>query len=137
MATDSGYSPQERPPDVEAREGAQRILANTAYRGLADLGSKIISLALYVVMARELGESGFGVFTFGLAVAMLVTALGGFGQDAILVREVARDHRRIDDYFANTLALKLVLSIPALLLAIAAASFMEVARDTRIVVALL
>jgi O-antigen/teichoic acid export membrane protein len=137
MATESGYSPPEPPPPAAAQEGAQRILANTAYRGFADLGSKVVSLALYVVMARELGESEFGVFTFALAAAMLVTALGGFGQDAILVREVARDHRRIDAYFANTLALKLVLSIPALLLAIAAASFMEVARDTRIVVALL
>src|SRR5918999_6072840 len=126
MATDSGYSPHERPPDVEAREGAQRILANTAYRGLADLGSKIISLALYVVMARELGESGFGVFTFGLAVAMLVTALGGFGQDAILVREVARDRSRIDHYFGNTLVLKVVLAFPALAVAIAGAALLDV-----------
>jgi O-antigen/teichoic acid export membrane protein len=137
MATDSGYSPHESPPDVELRQGAQRILANTAYRGLADLGSKVISLALYVVMARELGESGFGVFTFGLAVAMLVTALGGFGQDAILVREVARDRRQIDHYFANTLVLKVVLAIPALVLAIAAGTFLDIARDTQIVVALL
>jgi O-antigen/teichoic acid export membrane protein len=118
-------------------EGAQRILANAVYRGVADLGSKVASLALYVVMARELGDSQFGVFTFGLAAATLVTALGGFGQDAILVREVARDHRRIDVYFANTLTLKLVLALPALVLALAAASVGEVARDTREVIALL
>lgn len=118
-------------------EGAQRILANTVYRGVADLGSKVASLALYVVMARELGESQFGVFTFGLAAATLVTALGGFGQDAILVREVARDHKRIDLYFANTLVLKLVLALPALVLALAAASAAGVARDTRTVIALL
>ena len=118
-------------------EGAQRILANTVYRGVADLGSKFASLALYVVMARELGESQFGVFTFGLAVATLVTALGGFGQDAILVREVARDHKRIDVYFANTMTLKLVLALPALVLALAAASVAGVARDTQTVIALL
>jgi O-antigen/teichoic acid export membrane protein len=122
---------------VEMREGAQRILANTAYRGLADLGSKVVSLVLYVVMARELGEAGFGVFTFGLAVAMIVTALGGFGQDAILVREVARDRRRIDHYFANTLLLKVVLAIPTLAVAIAGAAVLDVARDTQVVFALL
>jgi O-antigen/teichoic acid export membrane protein len=123
----------------EARmsEGAQRILANTVYRAVADLGSKIASLGLYVVMARELGETQFGVFTLGLAVATLVTALGGFGQDAILVREVARDHKRIDVYFANTLTLKLVLALPALVLALATASVVGVARDTRTVIALL
>lgn len=118
-------------------EGAQRILANTVYRAVADLGSKFASVALYVVMARELGESQFGVFTFGLAVATLVTALGGFGQDAILVREVARDHKRIDHYFANTLTLKLVLSLPVLVLALAVASVAGVAQDTRTVIALL
>ena len=59
---------------------------------------------LFVVMARELGDTGFGVFTLGLSVATLVTVFGGFGQDGILTREVARDHERVHLYFANTLA---------------------------------
>ena len=43
--------------------GARRILANTAYRLIADVGSKLASIAFYVVMARELGAKSFGVFT--------------------------------------------------------------------------
>lgn len=121
----------------QPRSGAQRILANTVYRAVADLGSKFASLALYVVMARELSESGFGVFTFSLAVATIVTALGGFGQDAILVREVARDRRRIDVYFGNTITIKIVLAFPALGLALVAAAIADVAYDTRVVIALL
>ena len=121
----------------QSGSGAQRILANTVYRAVADLGSKFASLALYVVMARELTESGFGVFTFSLAVATIVTALGGFGQDAILVREVARDRRRIDVYFGNTITIKIVLAFPALGLALVAAAIADVAYDTRVVIALL
>jgi O-antigen/teichoic acid export membrane protein len=69
-------------------------------------------------MARELGEEGFGVFTFALAFVTLVTALAGFGQDPVLTREVARRPDLIHRYFANTIALKLTLSAPALALAV-------------------
>ena len=88
-------------------------------------------------MARMLGDSAFGVFTFGLSFAALVTVLAGFGQDAILTREVARDRRRVDTYFANTLALKLVASLPVLGLAVAAFSVIDMSSRTRTVATLL
>lgn len=97
---------------------AGRILANTGFRAIADVGSKIASIALYVVMARKLGDAAFGVFIFGFAFVTLVTTFANMGQPAILTREVARDHRRLHDYFANTLALQLALGVPALLLAV-------------------
>jgi O-antigen/teichoic acid export membrane protein len=94
------------------------ILANTAWRALADVGSKIASVALYVVMARRLGDSGFGVITFALGYVTIFTALARFGQDAVLVREVARDRSALRGYFANTLALKLALAVPVAALAL-------------------
>lgn len=88
------------------------ILANTAWRALADVGSKLASVALFVVMARRLGDSGFGVFTFALGYVTIFTSLARFGQDAVLVREVARDRSALRGYFANTLVLKLALGVP-------------------------
>jgi O-antigen/teichoic acid export membrane protein len=119
------------------RRATSRILANTVWRGVAEIGSKLASLALVVVMARKLGDTGFGVFTFGFAVATLVTALGGFGQDPVLIREVARDRRNLDRYFFNTLALKSVLALPALVVASGVALALGVDADTRWVVLLL
>jgi O-antigen/teichoic acid export membrane protein len=119
------------------RVATGRILANTAWRGIAEIGSKLATLALVVVMARKLGEAGFGVFTFGFAFATLVTALAGFGQDIVLIREVARDHRRLDRYFFNTLVLKSVLAVPALLVSAAAAFALGVDAETRWVILLL
>jgi O-antigen/teichoic acid export membrane protein len=98
--------------------GARRILLNASYRSFADLGGKVASFVLYVVMARRLGASEYGVFTFALSYVTIVTVLGDFGQDLILTREVSRDHGRLRRYFANTLVLKLVLAVPALGLAI-------------------
>jgi O-antigen/teichoic acid export membrane protein len=116
---------------------SRRILANTGYRALAELGSKAASLVLFVVMARRLGEAGFGVFTFALAFVTLVTALGGFGQDNILTREVARDHSRIGEFFFNTVALKLVVALPVLALALAASWAAGMPTTTLTVIALL
>jgi O-antigen/teichoic acid export membrane protein len=117
--------------------GARRILANTGYRLLADAGSKIASVAFYVVMARELGAKSFGVFTFGLAFVILTTTLGNFGQDSVLTREVARDHSLLDHYFANTLVLKVVLSLLSLTVAIGLASAFGISSETRTVLLLL
>jgi O-antigen/teichoic acid export membrane protein len=90
----------------------RRIVANVGWRALADLGSKVASLALYVVMARRLGAAQFGVYTYGFALVTIVTALGSFGQGTILTREVARDRSRVQDYFGNTLALRALMSVP-------------------------
>lgn len=88
-------------------------------------------------MARELGDTGFGVFTLGLSVATLVTVLGGFGQDGILTREVARDRERVHLYFANTLALKALLVLPALAVTAGVTLGLGVDAETRAVILLL
>ena len=132
----------DQPSDlVGQRESAEvatrRILANTAWRAVAEIGSKLATLALVVVMARKLGDAGFGVFTFGFAFATLATALGGFGQDVVLIREVARDPAQLNRYFFNNLLLKSVLAVPALLISSLAAFALGVDGETRWVVLLL
>ena len=116
---------------------ANRILTNAGFRAVADIGSKVASIALYVVMARQLGDEGFGVFTFGMAFVTLVTTFANLGQQAILTREVARDHSRVHAYFFNTLALQLALSVPALLLAFGLNTVLGFDDETRTVVLLL
>ena len=138
-----GTAPQ--PTDEVAAEaegavrasGTSRILPNTVYRAAADVGSKLISVAFFVVMARMLGDDAFGAFTFGLSFAALVTVLAGFGQDAILTREVARDRRRVNDYFANTIAIKLVLALPVVAVAALGLSLVHMASTTRVVAILI
>lgn len=118
-------------------ERGSGILANTAYRAIADLVSKLGSVFLFVVMARKLGDEDFGVFTFALAFVTLVTALADFGQDATLTREVSRDRSRVHRYFTNTLALKLLLALPVLALALAAGRLIGFSGETSLVVLLL
>jgi O-antigen/teichoic acid export membrane protein len=93
---------------------AEGIVANTTYRVAAEIASKVISVAFYVVLAREVGDAGFGVLTFAFSFVAIVTTFSIFGQDAVLIRDVARHHERLDSYFANTLALKLLFALLAL-----------------------
>jgi O-antigen/teichoic acid export membrane protein len=116
--------------------GGRRIVANVGWRALADVASKVASLALYVVMARELGVAQFGIFTYAFAVATIVTTLGSFGQGPVLTREVARDRSRIGDYFGNTLALRGLMSVPVVVLTVLLTAVTADDRTT-VVVALL
>ena len=110
--------------------GPRSILANAGYRLLADVASKVASLAFFVVMARELGTSHFGVFTFALTFVILATTFANFGQDVVLTREVARDRSRFGGYFANTLAVKIALATTSLAVAIGVAAGVGIDRET-------
>jgi O-antigen/teichoic acid export membrane protein len=123
----------EVPADVDQR----RILVNTFYLTIADVGSKVASIALYVVMARKLGDEKFGVFTLAFSVATLTTTFGGFGQATVLTREVARDRGKVHGYFANTLALMLGLTVPALVVVTVGLGVAGTDGETRSAIALL
>jgi O-antigen/teichoic acid export membrane protein len=114
-----------------------RVLANTGYRLLADVGGKVGSVVLFIVMGRKLGDASFGVFTFAYSLVAIVTALADFGQDKVLTREVARERGLLDRYFLNTLVLKLGLALPALAVAVAALALGGRSEETVATVALL
>jgi O-antigen/teichoic acid export membrane protein len=76
-------------PQAGAR--SSRILVNAGFRAVADTGSKLATAALYIFIARKLGTTQFGIYAFALSFVGLVTALGFFGQDIVLTREVSRD----------------------------------------------
>jgi O-antigen/teichoic acid export membrane protein len=116
---------------------ARRILANTGFRAVADIGSKLAGLVLYVTMARKLGEASFGVFTYSLAFVALVTTLANLGQQYVLTREVSRSRERVHAYFANTLFLQLALALPALLAATGLQSLFGSSATVQTVVILL
>jgi len=84
---------------------------NAVFSAGGDLISKIASLGFYVVMARELGRTGFGHYMFALSLTVLLTSLAGFGTDALLTRSVARDREALHDLFFNSVGLKVVLGV--------------------------
>jgi O-antigen/teichoic acid export membrane protein len=101
-----------------ARRGASRRVArNAAARTIGEVGAKLASVAFFVVMARELGSSGFGDFMFALSLTTVLVLASGFGTEDLVAREVSRDHSRVHDYLSNVLAIKVPTSFALVLVA--------------------
>lgn len=123
--------------DSSARTSARRIARNVALRSVGDIVAKLASLVFFVTVARKLGATGFGNFSFALALTGALILASGFGTDTLLTREVARDYDRLPGYLANVVAVKALTSVGALGVAFAVANIGDYSHDTRAAVYLI
>ena len=133
-------APAPQAPDVETQASvagdgkrSSLILLNAVFRALADIGSKIATAALYLLIARKTGAAEFGVFAFALSFSGIAVTLGGFGQELVLIRQVSRDHSRLDAFYSDALGSKVLLSLPPLLIALGIASISGMSTRTALV----
>ncbi len=130
-------SPDAPSGNPAAAQRPSLVLLNAGFRAVADIGSKLATAVLYLLVARKAGASQFGVFTFAMSFAGIAVTLGQFGQEVVLIREVARDREQLDRYYSDALSSKLILSIPPLLVAVAVASVAGMRSQTLAVVLLM
>src|SRR4051812_14674455 len=96
---------------------SRRIARNAAVRAGGEAIAKLASIAFFVVMARELGQDGFGEFMFALSLSTVLVLASGFGTEELVAREVARDRTRVHGYLANVAAVKAATSVVLLIVA--------------------
>ena len=58
---------------------ARKIFSNFLSLTASEIVSKLLQLLVFVYLARELGKESFGVFSFGIAFALLVFIIADFG----------------------------------------------------------
>ncbi len=97
---------------------ARRVARNTGVQFVGEAVSKVASVGFYVVMARLLGTAEFGEFSFALSLVVLTTVFAGFGLDAILTTETAREHRRLGELFWNAIAIKAAFGVVGIAIAL-------------------
>ena len=85
---------------------SRRIARNTLARSAGEIAAKIGSLAFYAVMARRLGADDFGSFIFALSLSSVVLMAAGFGMDALMTREIAKDRESVHTLLSNVMVLK-------------------------------
>ncbi len=103
---------EERPPSTPAS-----VARNTAAAYGGEIVAKASSMAFFAVMARELGQGGFGHFIFALSLTSVLVLAAGLGTDSLLEREVARDRSRARGYVRGVTRVKAVSATLLLLLA--------------------
>ncbi len=101
---------------------SRRIARNAFFRSAGEVVAKLGSVAFFIAMARKLGSTAFGEFSFALALSTVLLFASGFGMEDLIVREVARDRSRVHFYLSNVMAIKIGTSVLLLALAIGIAA---------------
>jgi O-antigen/teichoic acid export membrane protein len=116
---------------VEPAGAPGRIARNAGARIAGEALAKVGSLAFFIVLARHVGEEGFGVFSFALALTGALLIAAGFGTDDLLAREVSRDKRRAGHYLGDAVGLKIFTSIALLAVALAVVTIGDYPTEAR------
>ena len=119
------------------RAAGDRAAKNTAVRVVGELIGKLCSLVLLAVLARKLGDDRLGVFLFALAWGEVAVTPVGLGIDQYLLRQVASDQSRLDDYFLNVVMLKLMRGIPVVFGSIVLVRLLDYSHEAELTVAVL
>jgi O-antigen/teichoic acid export membrane protein len=116
---------------------ARTVARNTSVQAVAEVLGKVATLAFYVVMARELGQEGFGDFTFALSLALMTTVFAGFGIDQVIARTVARDATGAARLLGDALVVKVSFGLVGVVVALAIAFAGGYDADVKIAVGVL
>ncbi len=100
----------------------QTILKNTFWLTLGSGVSKVLSFILLIYVARILGATEYGKFTFALAFVSLLALFADLGVSDILVREFAKEKERERDLY-SLLSLKMLLGLGMLTLVLIGSFF--------------
>jgi len=93
----------------------QTIFKNTFWLATAEGITRLLKLILFIYVARILGATEYGKFTFALAFVSLFAVFSDFGLSWITTREFSQQRER-EKEFSSILSLKILLSIGTLIL---------------------
>jgi O-antigen/teichoic acid export membrane protein len=83
---------------------------------LGEILGKIATLAFTVVVARQLEATGFGTFSYALALGLLLGTFIAWGFDSEVLRRGSIDNRQLDVVLGQALALRALHSVPVLII---------------------
>lgn len=89
----------------------RRLAQNAVIKLSSELVGRVASLGLVILAARLLGEGGFGIYSYGLALGLVWAQVADMGLQVIISREVAIHGRLVQPYVRMAFHLKLGLSL--------------------------
>lgn len=98
---------------LDNRTVKQTILKNTFWLGLSTFIGRILTFFLFVYVARILGATEYGIFTFALSFVYLLNILSDFGVSRIIIRELSCEKQDVAEY-PGLLSLKIILILATL-----------------------
>ena len=111
-----------------------RFIKNTVALTGSQVGIKALSLVLGIFVARYLGATDYGKYSFGYAYIDLFGPVAGLGLNLLIVREASRKRENAPVLVGTSMALKLISSISVVGLAFVILQFIPSSHEARIVV---
>ena len=108
----------------------QRIAKNTAVLYAAHIISGLLSLSLFIGIARVLGDVTLGKYSFALAFTSIFAIFIVLGFDTLVTRDVSRDRSLAPKYIGNLTVIKAILSVVTYGLIALIINLMDCPRDT-------
>ena len=108
----------------------QTIAKNTFWLAVAEGITRFLKFFLIIYIARILGATEYGKFTFALAFVSLFVVFSDFGISTITTREISREREK-EKEFPVILSLKFILSILTLFLIYISSFFITFDIETR------
>ena len=112
----------------------QIVFKNISWLIIAEIMTKIPALFIGVLIARYLGVTGYGLFSFAISYVTLFMIISEFGFSDLTIREVARNKTYLLHYLQNVTFIKLLLSILSFLLIFLTMTFTDKPLEMKILV---
>ena len=93
-----------------------RAVLNTTLVLAARVVSRLVALVMVIVLARYLGDEGYGRYTTLIAYSALISVVADLGLSPLYTREAAREPGELPRYLATLLSGKVALGAAAALL---------------------
>jgi len=111
---------------------ARKILENTFVQIFGKLVTASLSLVVLKVLSRTLGTAGYGDYTTVYQYLAFFGIIADFGIYTIAVREMSRDHTRMEKILGNVMGLRTFLGILAMGLAAVSVFLIPIYKGTLI-----
>ena len=108
----------------------QTIIKNTFWLTLSEIISKSLKFSLIIYVARIIGATEYGKFSFALAFVSMLVVLSDFGLNKISTREFSRNKNKKKE-FLSIITLKLLLTIIVLILTVIGSFFVTSDNNIR------
>jgi O-antigen/teichoic acid export membrane protein len=113
---------------LSAMNQSQRIAKNVLAGGLSTALGGALQLAAVLLIARRLSVAEFGVYSFMMAFAFVMSRVADMGVSNILVRDMAVEPSRLGDLLGEALALAWLVTIGCGLLMVVSIPFLPFDR---------
>ena len=94
----------------------KRIISNTFYSFAGFSVEYIFAYFIIIAIARYLGDTGIGEYSFIFAIAHVIVLLAHPGMDYLIVKDISREMEKAQLYVSNILSVKIILSLTAFII---------------------